>query len=692
LNAKISAIRLILLRLDTIDKILSYCIYYCNKIDRPLISKRSIQQVLDTARAEDIVEDYVSLKRRGSNLIGLCPFHDEKTPSFTVSPSKNIYKCFGCGKGGGPVQFLMEHDQMSFPEAVRVLAKRYNIELEEERREDQEAWEEQKRQEESYMIINEFASDFFKKQLFDTQDGKAIALSYFKERGFLESTIKDFDLGYAPDSGKVLTEKAEKAQYNSSYLKEIGLSSEKGYDFFRNRVMFPIHSVSGKVIAFAGRTMSTSKKQPKYINSPESIIYNKRRVLYAIHLAKSEIRKKDNCYIVEGYTDVISLHQNGVRNVVASSGTALTSEQVRLVKRHTDNITFLYDGDAAGVKAAMRGLDIVLQNDMNVMLVLLPESEDPDSYIRRVGTEAFEQYIAENAKDFIYFKMALLLEEAGNNPVKKAELIKDIIKSIANVREPIKRSLYIKECSQSLEIHEELLIREVNKIIREEIRQKRLEKEREERVALGEQAFRSAETPVEQARQYQPSPKLSRKTHVYQEKDLARIIVCAGDKLISTEDEEKIRVADFIYSNILDVIDHFDEAMYRKIIEEGFKVSESENHGQSGISNYFINHEDPMVREFAIDCNSSPYVFANWESKDVYLQTQKMPEENFYRDSLQSILRFKLKKISKVIEELKKRSENTLQDPKQTENILRAYQTLSEQRKHIANDLGTVVP
>jgi len=692
LSVKISAICLILLRLDPIDKFSSYCIYYCNEISSPLISKRSIQQVLDTARAEDVVEDFVNLKRRGSNLIGLCPFHDEKTPSFTVSPSKNIYKCFGCGKGGGPVQFLMEHDQMSFPEAVRVLAKRYNIELEEERREDQEAWDEQKRQEESYMIINEFASDFFKKQLFDTQDGKAIALSYFKERGFLESTIKDFDLGYAPDSGKVLTEKAEKAQYNINYLKEIGLSSAKGYDFFRNRVMFPIHSVSGKVIAFAGRTMSTSKKQPKYINSPESIIYNKRKVLYAMHLAKSDVRKKDNCFIVEGYTDVISLHQNGVKNVVASSGTALTSEQVRLVKRHTDNITFLYDGDAAGVKAAMRGLDIVLQNDMNVMLVLLPESEDPDSYIRRVGTEAFEQYISENAKDFIYFKMDLLLEEAGNNPVKKAELIRDIIKSIANVREPIKRSLYIKECSQNLEIQEELLIREVNKIIREEIRQKRLEKEREERISLGEQAVRSAETTTEKPLQHQQSSKLSRKTHAYQEKDLARIIVCAGDKLIATEDDEKIRVADFIYSNILDVIDHFDEPIYRKIIEEGFKASESENLGKSGISNYFVNHEDQTIRQFAIDCNSSPYVFANWEKKDVFLQTQKMPEENFYRDSLQSILRFKLKKISKVIEELKKRSEDSRQDPKQTETILRAYQTLSEQRKTIANELGTVVP
>lgn len=657
-----------------------------------LLSKRTIQEVLNTAQAEEVVEDYVSLKRRGSNMIGLCPFHDEKTPSFTVSPSKNIYKCFGCGKGGGPVQFLMEHDQMSFPEAIKTLAKRYNIEIEEEQREDQEAYDKQRKLEASYQIINDFAAEFYQDQLFNSQHGKAVALSYFKERGFLESTIKSFELGYAPDDGKALTERAERAQYNMDYLKDIGLSSQKGYDFFRNRVMFPIHSVSGKIIAFAGRTMSTNKKQPKYINSPESPLYNKRKVLYAMHLAKSEIRKKDNCYIVEGYTDVISLYQNGVKNVVASSGTALTEEQVRLVKRHTNNITFLYDGDAAGIKAALRGLDIVLQNDMNVLLVQLPDGEDPDSYVRKVGASEFEKYIDDKARDFIYFKMDLLLEEAGDNPIKKAELIQDIIKSVANVREPIKRSLYIKECSNRLSINEALLVREANKIIREDIRQKRLEKEREDRQATGVSASKLAERIPDNPDIQSQSASLESSSHAYQEKDLARIIVCAGDKIIKTEDDEEIKVADFIYSNIQEVIEHFDEDIYRDIIEEGFRLSESEIVEQSSLSHHFINHEDERIRQFAVDCNSSPYVFANWESKDVFLQTQPKPEENFYRDSLQAILRFKLKKISKVIDELKTKSAELGQSPEKTELILKAYQTLSEQRKVIANELGTVIP
>ncbi len=657
-----------------------------------MISKRTIQDVLNTAQVTDVIEEYVSLKRRGANMLGLCPFHDEKTPSFTVSPSKNIYKCFGCGKGGGPIQFLMEHDQMSFPEAIRTMANKYNISIEEETREDEDAYTEQRKLEESFFIINDFASDFFKKNLFDTQEGKAIALSYFKERGFLESTLATFDLGYSMTEPRAFTDKALKAQFKEQYLKDVGLCSEKGYDFFRSRVMFPIHSVSGKIIAFAGRTLSNNKKQPKYINSPETLIYNKRKVLYGMHLAKNEIRKKDNCFIVEGYTDVISLHQNGVKNVVASSGTSLTSDQVRLVKKYTKNVSFLYDGDSAGVKAALRGLDIVLENDMNVRLVLLPEAEDPDSFVRKVGAQAFEDYITENAKDFIYFKMDLLMEEAGNDPIKKAELINDIIKSVAKVREPIKRSLYIRQCSQSLDLKESLLVKETNKIIREDIRKKRLDKERQERSNLSDNDLEQSEIYPEDSTPQNKAVQYSNNKHQYQEQDLARIIVCAGDKEVLTDDGDTIKVADFIYSNIQEVIDHFDETIYRTIIEEGFKFIESEDADTSTISNYFINHDNLKIREFAINCNSTPYAFANWESKDVFLQTQKMPEENFYRDSLQSILRFKLKKVSKVIDELKAKTTELSGNPENAQLILKAYQTLSEQRKSIANELGTVIP
>ena len=389
-----------------------------------MISQKSIQEVFDSVQVEDLIQDYVTLKRRGVNMIGLCPFHDEKTPSFTVSPSKNIYKCFGCGKGGGPVQFIMEHDQLSFPEAIRALATKYNITLEEDNKKDDQEYAIQKKQEESFYILNDFALAHYTDNLFNSQDGKLIGLSYFKERGFLENTIQKFQLGFAKNDSKALITAALNNQFKEDYLKEVGLMSQKGFDFFRNRVMFPIHSVSGKVIAFAGRTLSTQKSQPKYINSPESLIYNKRKILYGMHLAKTAIRKKENCLIVEGYTDVISLVQNGIENVVASSGTALTSEQVRLVKRFTDNVTFLYDGDTAGVKAAMRGLDLVLENGMNVSLVLLPDGEDPDSFVKTQGNAGFEKYIASEAKDFIFFKMDLLLKESETDPIRKPKLLR----------------------------------------------------------------------------------------------------------------------------------------------------------------------------------------------------------------------------------------------------------------------------
>ena len=657
-----------------------------------MISQKTVQEVLNTAQITEVVEDYVSLKRRGANMLGLCPFHDEKTPSFTVSPSKNIFKCFGCGKGGNPVHFLMEHDHLSFPEAIRTLAKKYNITIEEETRENEEEYQEQRKLEESYFIINQFASEYFTKNLLETNDGRAIALPYFKERGFLESTIKKFELGYSVDQGKGLTERAIKNQFKEEYLKEIGLTSQKGYDFFRNRVMFPIHNVAGKIIAFAGRTLSTNKKQPKYINSPETPIYNKRKILYAIHLAKNEIRKKDNCYIVEGYTDVISLFQNGIENVVASSGTALTSEQVRLVKRYSSNITFLYDGDPAGIKAALRGLDIVLENDMNVKLVLLPEGEDPDSYVQKVGSTAFDQYIEDNAKDFIYFKLDLLLEDAGDDPIKKSKVIKDIIRSLAKVREPIKRSLYLRQCSQSLDLDEKILVNEVNKIIREDIKQKRLEKERLERQELTPAQRNQDYFPEEHPAPAQQQQTYSESRHEFQEKDLARIMVCAGDKVVKTENDEDVRIADFIIENINDVLDHFENEYYKSIILEGFKYAESEESENLSLSDYFINHKEESIKSFAIDCMSSKYIFADWEKKDIFLQTQPKPDENFYRDSLQAILRFKLKKITKVIDALKTKTMDPNLDPTHIGHVLKAYQQLMEQRKMIAEELGTVVP
>ncbi|MCI5080604.1 MAG: DNA primase, partial [Saprospiraceae bacterium] len=349
-----------------------------------MITQKSVQEILETAKVEDVIQDFVNLKRRGVNMIGLCPFHNEKTPSFTVSPAKNIYKCFGCGKAGNPVQFLMDHENLSFPEALRWLAQKYGIEIE-EKQVSQEVIEERQRLDSLY-IVNKFARDFFAEQLFETDRGKSVGLSYFKQRGFREDIIRKFGLGYSPAQSDLLTVTAKQKGYNIDLMKEVGLTSKYGRDFFRDRVMFTIHNLSGKVIGFGGRILQKDVKAPKYINSPETEIYNKSKVLYGAFFAKTAIRKQDECILVEGYTDVISLHQDGIENVVASSGTSLTVDQIRLVKRYTQNIKILYDGDKAGIKAALRGLDLVLAQDMNVKVVLLPEGEDPDSYLQGVGS------------------------------------------------------------------------------------------------------------------------------------------------------------------------------------------------------------------------------------------------------------------------------------------------------------------
>ena len=346
---------------------------------------------MNTAKVEEVIGDFINLRRRGVNLIGNCPFHDEKTPSFTVSPSKNIYKCFGCGKGGDSVRFIMDHEHLSFPESIKFLAVKYRIEIEETENTAKEI--ENKLITDSLYIANDFARDYFCDVLFNRQEGKSIGLSYFKERGFREATIKKFQLGYALDERDEFTKKAIDKKFNIEHLRTLGLTSKSDLDFFRSRVMFTIHNISGKVVAFAGRTLSSNKKQPKYINSPESEIYNKRAVLYGLFFAKDAIRKNDECILVEGYTDVITLHQGGIENVVASSGTSLTKEQIRLIKRYTPNIKIIYDGDPAGVKAALRGLDLILESDMNVKLVLLPENQDPDSFLAGNGTEAFNAFL-----------------------------------------------------------------------------------------------------------------------------------------------------------------------------------------------------------------------------------------------------------------------------------------------------------
>ncbi|WMI64047.1 DNA primase [Aestuariibaculum sp. YM273] len=423
-----------------------------------MISPASIDLVFETARVEEVIGDFVQLKKAGSNFKGLSPFSDERSPSFMVSPVKQIWKDFSTGKGGTVVSFLMEHEHFTYPEAIKYLAKKYNIEIEETEQSNEQ--KEKANERESLYLVSEFASSYFQNILHKTDQGKAIGLSYFKERGFTEETIKRFDLGYSLDEWQAFTDEALKKGYNIDYLEKTGLTivkDEKRFDRFKGRVMFPIKSMSGRVLGFGGRILINDKKAAKYLNSPESDIYHKSNVLYGIYDAKQSIAKEDNCYLVEGYTDVIQFYQTGVTNVVSSSGTALTSEQIRLINRLTKNITVLFDGDAAGMRASLRGIDLILEQGMNVKVCSFPEGEDPDSFARQNTLEELTEYLSQNSKDFIQFKASILFEESKNDPIKKAETVRDIVNSISKIPDQIKKEIYIQECARIMDISEDVL-------------------------------------------------------------------------------------------------------------------------------------------------------------------------------------------------------------------------------------------
>ncbi|MFM2195773.1 MAG: hypothetical protein RL092_1373, partial [Bacteroidota bacterium] len=431
-----------------------------------MISRATIDRIYQAILIEDVIGEFVHLKRSGSSFRGLSPFVNEKTPSFFVVPAKGIYKDFSSGKGGNAIDFLMQHEKLSYPEALRWLAARYNIEIEEEQESEEQRAEKSER--EQLAVVTEFANKYFQEQLHNSELGRNIGLSYFEERGFREDIIKKFQLGYCPEGWDKMSQAALTAGHSLTYLLKTGLTREKDgapYDFFRGRVMFPIHNVSGKVIAFGGRTLKVEKEIAKYFNSPESDLYHKSNVLYGMHLAKNAMVKDDNCYLVEGYTDVIALHQAGVENVVASSGTSLTEGQIRLIKRFTSNITILYDGDKAGIKASFRGIDMILKEGLNARVATFPDGDDPDSFAKKHSSEEITNYIATNAKDFIRYKTSLLLEEVGNDPIKKAGLIKGIVESIALIPDAIKRSVFIQDCAQIMQIGESVLLLELNKIL-----------------------------------------------------------------------------------------------------------------------------------------------------------------------------------------------------------------------------------
>lgn len=606
-----------------------------------MISRRTVEQILDTARIEEVVGDFINLKRRGANMLGLCPFHQEKTPSFNVHPAKNLFKCFGCGKAGDAVAFIREHEGYSFEEALRYLAGKYHIPIEETADKAKDDPEEQLR--EQLFLIARFARDFYADRLNNSSDGLQVGKSYFRERGFNDNTIKKFELGFAPASGTALSIHAVQAGYKHEVLKLAGLANDAGKDFFRDRVIFPIHNMTGKPIAFAGRIMG-SASGPKYINSPETPIYHKSNVLFGLNFARQAIRKEDECLLVEGYTDVMSLVQEGIEHVVASSGTALTPDQIRLIKRFTENLTIIYDGDSAGINAALRGLDLVLEQDMNVRLVMLPEGQDPDTYVVSVGRQGFIDYLHQHREDFILFKMRLLLEEGKQDPTIRAKATREIIQSVAKIVDNLKRSEYIKICAVRLDVDEGLLIREVNQIIAKNIVKSRVSPTDNEEQEIQAQEWNSTvkQTPID-----------AQESDV-QEMDLIRVLLCYGDRLIKIDDVETV-VADYIFSVIGNEAIQEIKALKAKAVIARLFEWHSQGHRLSKA--FLKDSEEPEIIHLLEQYEQIKEEYSeNWVNRhNIPLQNQPLPENNIKKDTLMALHYFQKKYFDRLCQENKSR-------------------------------------
>lgn len=654
-----------------------------------MIDKETIDKIFDTARIDEVVGDFVTLKRRGANMMGLCPFHNEKTPSFTVSPAKGIYKCFGCGKGGNSVNFIMDHEQLSYPEALRYLAKKYHIEIEEEEQSPEQQQAQNER--ESLFVVSGYAQKYFTDILHNSDEGKAIGLSYFRERGFRPDIIEKFQLGYSPEKRSSLVEAAKAAGYKAEYMVKAGLIStnDEGksyYDRFSGRVMFPIHNVTGRVIAFGGRTLRTDKKVAKYVNSPETDIYHKSKVLYGIYYAKKSIIAEDNCYLVEGYTDVISMHQAGIENVVASSGTSLTVEQIRLIRRYTQNITILYDGDYAGIKASFRGIDLVLEEGMNVKVLLFPDGEDPDSYSKRVSTEELKKFIKENSTDFIVFKTNLLMKDVAHDPIKKAGLIKEIVESISLIPEAITRSVYIKECSNVMAIEEQVLLTELNKVRRKNLTEKA---EKRNDVAEEIQAIDASQAAIEE--KAIPSSAIDATP---QEHDIIRILLNYGrqEVMVDGEDEEgnvvpvPISVTELIMHELAQDNIVLDHPSYHIIYSE---MSEAASNGALLDETHFINHPDKSVRDVTIDILSFPYsISETWEEHGIFVTYE---HAILKKTVLSSIYALKVKKLEVMRAALKEEIKTAYEGGKDVSDMMIQLIALEEAKKQFNNLLGRIV-
>lgn len=702
-----------------------------------MIDQATIDRILDAAQIVDVVSEFVTLRRRGVNYIGLCPFHNEKTPSFSVSPSKGLCKCFSCGKGGNVVHFIMEHEQLSYYEALKWLAKKYNIEIKERELTTEEKQAQSLR--ESLFVVNQFASEYFQNILYNDIDGQRIGMTYLRGRGFRDDIIKKFQLGFSTESHDALAKAAIQKGFKEDYLVKTGLCYRKDdgslRDRFWGRVIFPVHTLSGKVVAFGGRVLSAATKnvQMKYVNSPESEIYHKSRELYGIYFAKQAIVRQDRCFLVEGYTDVISMHQSGIENVVASSGTALTSEQIRLIHRFTNNITMLYDGDGAGIKASLRGIDMLLEEGMNIKVCLLPDGDDPDSFARKHNATDYQAYINGHEVDFIRFKTNLLMEEAGKDPIKRASLISSIVKSISVIPDAIVRSVYIRECSQLLQMEEKILVEATAKLT-EQAREAKF-KEEQRKQYRAQQQTATAPTPPpstnkeEQAPQVYPEtaplpeliPEVSsaepeqlqppfpvdivppedsyqsyipvtgneQKIFYEKEQELMRVLIRYGEKVmcyIENEDGELLpfTVTECISSGLAEDELQFHDALHRRVLKE----AETHIHDENFIAErYFIASPDPEISKLAVEMASDRYQLSKYHSKGQKIVTD---EERLYELVPRLLLDFKL---AIVTEEMK----HTLQalskpeianDPQRCNEIMQRYKELHQTQSLMAQRAG----
>ena len=657
-----------------------------------MIKKETIEKVLDTARIEEVVGDFVDLKKRGTSLIGNCPFHNEKTPSFHVSVSKGIYKCFGCGAGGDSLKFVMEHEKYAYPEAIRYLANKYQIPIEEVERSPAQLAAQDKR--ESLYVLSQWAGRYFRNQLWETDLGKSIGLSYFRERGYREETIQKFELGYSPEAWTSLVDAALAEGFSREYLSEVGLAIERDdkslYDRFRGRVIFPIHNLTGRVIGFGGRTLKTDKNVPKYVNSPESEIYHKSNVLYGLHLAKKSISERDVCYLVEGYADVLSCHQAGVENVVSSSGTSLTTGQVNLISRYTKNVVILYDGDEAGIKASLRGTDMLLEEGLNVKVLLFPDGNDPDSYIQQFGASAFKEHLSEHQEDFVFYKTNILLRDAQGDPIKRAQVIREVVNSIALIPDEIKVSVYIRQCSGLLDIEERVLLTELNKIRMDRAKAKG-------RKDAGPDAQSSMHQPMDD---FIPAEMLAAmksegiappqavkpiSSEILMERELVRVLLNYGREMVTWEGDGDIPVAPYLLASMDDVT--FEDRACIKIIEEfkaqaeRFEVPEAK---------HFYSHQDQEVSKLAIDCIATKYeISPNWndDKRKIFVPQEKDQLKDLVNQLIYRVKKIKIEQqMHKIREELKDCS-----DPGDIQILVAKYQKLKEGEKLLGEFLGNTI-